>query len=181
MANICDTTYRITGGRDSLNDMEARIKKATKDSAWLGEIVKEYGGDPNAVHCRGELTYMEWGDPNAVLVLCCNTAWGEMPEFRHFLERQYGDICIFYTAVEPGCGVFCTNDDNFANLWHVDASRLDYGDFLTGDELVRQVREAYRAEVNDIKDVLSFARWFNDQHPDGDEWINFNQMEITED
>ena len=75
---------------------------------WMGCLVHLLGGDWKKVYCRGEIIDYNLTDDHVSIE--CETAWGEMPEFRHFLEQQYPDSKIYYQVEECGNEVYATND-----------------------------------------------------------------------
>lgn len=72
---------------ESLNQMKEPLVENGFGKLWMGCLVNLLGGDWNKVYCRGEITSCDLEDDH--VCISCETAWGEMPEFRHFLEQQY--------------------------------------------------------------------------------------------
>ncbi|MBQ4391916.1 MAG: hypothetical protein II826_02255 [Prevotella sp.] len=120
MSNICFTTYKVIGSKNSVAKLYEIIK--TLDSRktpllennwynpklWLGCLVKELGGKPDKVYCRGTITYYEMD--NNVLTINTETAWREMRETRYFIEACFPGLKIYYRAEEEGEEQFYTND-----------------------------------------------------------------------
>ena len=73
----------------------------------------------------------------------CETAWGEMPEFRHFIEQQYPGSKIYYQVEESGNCVYATNDADgefFKDRYCLDSyDGLEY--FETIEEAAKYIGE----------------------------------------
>ena len=72
---------------DSLAKMEEPLVENGFGKLWMGCLVNLLGGDWDKVYCRGEIIDYNLTDDHVSIE--CETAWGEMPEFRHFIEQQY--------------------------------------------------------------------------------------------
>ena len=134
MPNWCDTTYKCVGKKEdiqslhkTLEQLQAMKKPFVKNgfgNMWLGCVVNILGGKWEDVRCRGEIIDFSM-DGDDILVISQSTAWCEQEEFRHFLERHYPGMKIFYQEEEPGCEVYYTNDETgeyFPDRYVLDSS-----------------------------------------------------------
>lgn len=108
MANICDVSARICGSHEDIK----RLYNIAKDMAWLGDLVNALGGNADDIYCRGEIYDCdhELYEVGGELRLYISSAWREPYEVFAFLHERFPDITIYYTAEEPGCDYFVTND-----------------------------------------------------------------------
>ena len=114
MANICVTNYVIEGEKTELDALYEKMKKLQDSGAsveyatGLGLLVEALGKDPNEVMCRGGWSELERsGD---ILRMTFETAWTPCYEVTALLKATYPSLRIFYTAEEPGNGVYLKND-----------------------------------------------------------------------
>ena len=94
------------------------------------------------------------------------------------IESKIEDLHILYVAIEPGCGVYCSNDDEYEGKYYVDAGpqQPDYP-FMTEDEVCEFVEKQYQTNVNSIEDCQAFAVGLN-KNGDDDEFLYINEMEV---
>lgn len=111
MANRTFTKYAFVSTKEHCQDLLGKLNELKeKRLDGCGHIVKLFGGDPDKIPCRGFFyDFQMVGDTR--LDISLDFAWAESPDFRHFLEKQYG-ARIYYFDYEPGCDVCCTNDIN---------------------------------------------------------------------
>lgn len=122
MPNWCNTNYKVTGKAENVARLASVMKELGEMSGsgllangfgptWLGNLIAKEGGDPNAIRCRGEwsLDYPDQPVSDGVLSFSVMSAWSEMEEWRHFVERKF-DVKVYYLAEEFGAWVFQTND-----------------------------------------------------------------------
>ena len=93
---------------DSLTKMEKPLVENGFGKLWMGCLVNLLGGDWNKVYCRGEI--ISYTLEEGHVSLSCETAWGEMPEFRHFIEQHYPGSKVYYCS-DTDCS-FCLWKDN---------------------------------------------------------------------
>lgn len=121
MPNWCSTSYRVRGPKvqvdelfDTMTDlgnMRAPLLENGFGTTWLGCLVKELGGDPDSVRCRGS-----WSDlsrcenDHGVISFLTDTAWSRCDEVEDLILSVYPDLEIFFFEEELGNGVFATND-----------------------------------------------------------------------
>lgn len=194
MPNWCDTTYKIVGPENDLHDlltileqMESRKKTVVENGfgiMWLGELVNGLGFDWDKYRCRGEITGYELDE--GVLSIWQETAWCEQEGVRHAIEEKYPNLKVYYSAEEPGCEVYCTNDmkgDFFPDNYFLDA----YNDpqyFETIGEAAKYVESLVGHEVE--ASVSSIQHALDDyaeirQENDEDVFYSFHEFTRLED
>ena len=188
MPNWCDTTYRAVGTKEQVKRfydlaMSSWNKSKDDNKGWMGHMVTELGGDWQQVHCRGWIRdepYLrdDFEDDYAECTLYADTALCEPPEWREFIQSKIDGLFIFYVAIEPGCIVYCSNDDEYEGKYYVDAGpeQPDYP-FMTEDEVCEFVEKHYQTNVNSIEDCQAFAAGLN-ENGDDDEFLYINAMEV---
>ncbi len=149
MANTCFTNYVVEGPAWALVDLYQKMKylectpfiassKHAWGPTWLGALVLILNGKingPEGVYCRGMWCNLAYD--GTILTFDTETAWMEMEEFRHFLERHYVDLKIYYRSEEEGNNYYVTNDSDgkyFPDRFIVDIEADDYHEFQTEKE-----------------------------------------------
>lgn len=193
MPNWASTTYVMKAepvqARDlydkieSLNQMKEPLVENGFGKLWMGCLVNLLGGDWNKVYCRGEITSCSLEDDH--VCISCETAWGEMPEFRHFLEQQYPGSKVYYCVEECGNEIYATNDTD--GLYFPDRYMLDYFDgmeyFTTLEDAAEYIGNIIEEEVPpNYADIESAIEDYMDEHDNEDEyWMSFHQYEVLDD
>ena len=135
---------------DSLSKMTEPLVPNGFGKLWMGCLVNLLGGDWDKVYCRGEI--IDYNLNGDLLSITCETAWGEMEEFRHFIEEKYPESKIFYQVEECGCEVYATNDTNgdyFSDRYCLDSyDGLEY--FGTIEEAARYIGERIGKELKPV-------------------------------
>lgn len=104
MPNWCNTNYVLKGANkeqtkdlyekiESLKEMEKPLVENDFGNLWMGCLIHKLGGDWHSVSCRGWIEEFELRED--VLYMDCWTAWGELYEFRCFIEQQYPGSKMF--------------------------------------------------------------------------------------
>lgn len=145
MPNWCNTTYKVVGEKDELeelynilNRMQSRKDPVVENGfghMWLGELVNELGYDWEKYKCRGEIMYFSYIDD--VVTIEQYTAWNEQGGVRLALEKRFPSVKVYYIELEPGCKLFHTNDDTgkyFAERYYIDT--------YEGEEYFQTIKEA---------------------------------------
>ena len=93
---------------------------------WLGNVVGNSGIDTAdekhdfKVRCRGRIIYKAFDDK--VITIDTETAWVPMLQmWIKVLERYLPDAELIYTAEEPGCGIYYTNDPTVKDSYYIDS------------------------------------------------------------
>ena len=86
MANICDTTYKVTGSTEALESLWNTLQelKVNEKNVWLGDLAKHYGIDPEEKRCsvRGEIYWAEYDEEVGLLSFDTESAWCEIGTYR---------------------------------------------------------------------------------------------------
>lgn len=111
MANICDTTYKVTGSSKALNDLWRTLQemKVNVKNIWLGDLAKHYDIDPEEKHCsvRGEIYWADYDEEAGLLSFDTESAWCACIEFFDELNHVLNDeLSISFREIECGCEVF---------------------------------------------------------------------------
>ncbi|MCR4849380.1 MAG: hypothetical protein K5920_11110 [Bacteroidales bacterium] len=149
----------------------------------MGCLVHLLGGDWNKVYCRGQIIDYSLNDDQVSIE--CETAWGEMPEFRHFIEQQYPGSKIYYCVEECGNEVYATNDaegDYFPDRYCLDSyDGLEY--FETIEEAAEYIGETIGKELPpDFAKIENAIDGYMEEHNNSDEsWMSFHRFEVVDD
>ena len=149
----------------------------------MGCLVNLLDGDWDKVYCRGEI--IDYNLTPDHVCISCETAWGEMPEFRHFLEQQYPGSKIFYQVEECGNCVYATNDTG--GEFFPDRYCLDFYDgleyFETIEEAAKYIGEIMGKKLQpDIGEIENAIDDYMEEHDNSDEnWMAFHEFEVLED
>ena len=101
-----------------------------KANNWLGYLLLHigYSADNLPVSCRGSVTYHEISEDGTYLFLVTETDWIPLLQvFLLFIRKYAPKAELIYSAEEPGCDVFCTNDpahEEYMIMLHVDGNDL---------------------------------------------------------
>ena len=115
----------------------------------------------------------------------CETAWGEMPEFRHFIEQQYPGSKIYYQVEESGNCVYATNDADgefFKDRYCLDSyDGLEY--FETIEEAAKYIGEIIGKDLKlDFAVIENAIDDYMEEHDNSDEsWMSFHRFEVVDD
>ena len=168
---------------DSLSKMKGPLVENGFGKLWMGCLVNLLGGDWNKVYCRGEIISYTFEDCH--VSLSCETAWGEMPEFRHFIEQHYPGSKVYYCVEESGNCVYATNDAE--ELYFKDRYCLDFYDgleyFETIEEAAKYIGERIGTELKpDFTEIDKAIDDYLEEHDDEEEaWMSFHQFEVLDD
>ena len=149
----------------------------------MGCLVHLLGGDWKKVYCRGEI--IDYNLTPDHVSLSCETAWDEMPEFRHFLEQQYPGSKIYYQVEECGNCVYATNDaegEYFKDRYCLDSyDGLEY--FETIEEAAEYIGERIGKELKpDLTEIEKEIDDYMEEHGNSDEsWMSFHRFEVVDD
>lgn len=190
MPNWCDTTYKAVGTKEQVKKFYDLAMKAWKgnseqhpnaDKGWLGTFVDILDG-PEEAYCRGWMQYQPYLNKDETeCEIYCNTAWGEPNPWREFIESKIDGLKLLYVTIEPGCDVYISNDDEYADKFYVDAApEQPDNPFMTEDEVCEFVEKHYQANVNSIEDCYAAAEGINGNEDD-DEFLYIHKMEVYDD
>ena len=165
MANWAYTSYRIVGKAEEvqnlysklqeLQNMEEPLEPNSWGTLWLGCLVTILGGNWNEIYCRGHIINFSLDD--GILSIETETAWGEMDEVRHFIEKVYSALKIYYYEEECGCEIYQTNDSHghfFTSRYildDLDGEGPEYYDDI--DSLLKAASEIFGKELDSMADL----------------------------
>ena len=168
---------------DSLSKMAEPLVPNGFGKLWMGCLVDLLGGDWDKVYCRGEI--IDYNLTNDHVSISCETAWGEMEEFRHFIEEKYPESKIFYQVEECGNCVYATNDADgefFKDRYCLDSyGGLEY--FETIEEAAKYIGETIGKELTpDFAKIENTIDEYMEEHNNSDEsWMSFHRFEVVDD
>ena len=169
---------------DSLSKMTEPLVPNGFGKLWMGCLVNLLGGDWDKVYCRGEIIDYNLTDDHVSIE--CETAWGEMPEFRHFIEQQYPGSKIYYQVEECGCEVYATNDTD--GVFFKDRYCFDFYDGLEYFETIEEAAEfvsdiigkEVKSDVDEIESAIEDH--YEIEHESDDRyWMSFHEFTVLDD
>lgn len=179
MPNWCFTNLKIESDNKSVIE---KIGKAMEDALskrylpdepyyldnWLGNLLCYTGMtveevNESEIRCRGSVDYLETAGDEIVMDL--STAWspqlGAVKKFLEHLEVPEDSVHLFYTAEEPGCDIFCTNDPDIEGTYTLDDCDSDTLYELSESEFRDAMAEKFgeHDEIRNlpIDDLISWA------------------------
>ena len=127
MPNWCRTRISFRNTAEKLKALDVAFREATKPSpenvkvghTSLAELLIYMGLSLDDTKHQGRISYY-WAD-NKEIYIETVTAWAPMlAVFRLFADKYAPGTNIVYTAEEPGCGLYWTNDPEIRNLYYAD-------------------------------------------------------------
>lgn len=119
MANLCSTSYRVTGTKKAVMDLCHAIMDLSQNGEKRLELAKlaDYYGiewQKKHIHVRG--TILDCGlDTNGdeyILSIETETAWSGCHDlFNAINEILWDELSISYCEIEPGCDLFYVHDE----------------------------------------------------------------------
>ena len=181
MPNWCSTEIKIRhDDKKKLEELYDKIVEWTsKDYSengfgnnWLGNVVGHSGiakWDDNKngmltkneqyISCRGQITSL---DMDEEITIWQEDAWGpNVLLWVKVLAKYLPDASLEYTATEPGCGVYTTNDPNLEGCYMVDI--FDNPEGFEGlesiyeadeDDVIDICQEILKTKKNDINELI---------------------------
>lgn len=120
MANICYTTYVITGTKGSVENLMNALTKITTEvesGNWqqLSALATHYGIDyeKSDMHVRGDIYSFNIDEEDeGKLFIETDTAWLACTElFQSINGVLNNELSISYREMEPDCEIFCVHDE----------------------------------------------------------------------
>ena len=185
MPNWAYCSYRIVGKKEEVQDLYSKLQELQNmneplepnswGTLWLGCLVTILGGNWNEIYCRGHI--IDFSLEDGVLSIETETAWGEMDEVRHFIEKVYPALKIYYYEEEPGSEIYQTNDKHghfFTQKYVFDdheGEGMEY--FDDSESLLAFASEAMNLKLETIEDL-------NDAVDDS-EGFSFHEIKVVND
>jgi len=180
MPNWCWSQVHISTDEEKLNKLFGEMSIALSSNPlgadfgneWLGNLLVYTGMDKDEVisghiGCRGSIT--DFGiDDNGELMMNLETAWnpqfGAIKKFIEFVLGKDAEYGFRYTAEESGCGLYCSNDDEVIDTYHIDAWDCDdaldhliaFYSYTTEDDLKCGLEE-YLGHDGEFDDLMEEA------------------------
>lgn len=190
MPNWASTQYVVTGDKKQVrklyNKMRSIEKKVDRKKGkkyfeyQMWRLIKATGVNPDGICCRG--TWSDLDLENNVLKFNTETAWGEMNEWRNYIEEKF-DVFFYYYTEEPGCIIYETNDIEGlyfpARYQLYEEIRQDYNYYDTLDELIRDVGKLLG--VSGLKTIDDCRKAFDDYSESKQEiCYSINEIELAD-
>ena len=151
MANICTTTYKVTGSHKAVNNLWNTFQKMEVNSkdVWLGDLAEHYGIDyeKRQISVRGHVYYAGMADggekEDSLLTIETETAWSGCHALFHAINKKLkGGLSISYRETESGCGIYYVHDE---------------GDFFTEECCVSSYGEPFDDACDDVYSTVADA------------------------
>lgn len=194
MPNWASTNYVFKGANEEqakdlckkinqLHNMEKPFVENGFGKLWMGCLVNYLGGDYEKVYCRGEI--VDYNLNENLVNIACETAWDEMPEFRHFIEQQYPGSKIYYQVEECGNEVYATNDAE--GLYFPDRYGLDSYDggieyFETIEEVASYLSDIKKDLKPDFAEIEQAIDDYMEEHNNEEKyWMSLHKFDVVDD
>lgn len=192
MPNWASTSYVVTGDKSETEDLYKKMLSLEKrktslvengfGTTWLGNLIVKFGGDWNKIYCRGSWDALDYDSRNHAISFTTETAWGEMSEWRHFIEGKYKTLKFWYITEEPGMCCYQTNDRDgqFFPYHYV----IEYGDSFyierkTYEEIALDAESIIGRKLNDGEDIESAIEEWAESNDI--EYYNYHEYKIVDD
>lgn len=152
MANWCNTTYHLSGEKAlRVYDAFCKSKLAPNGYTDFYNIIEILGTDPTGMYLRGRVNDFNFDPEKEILDLYCETAWNELADWRDWIDSKFpDDPGILYTAEEPGCDIYITNDPS-QDKYLIDDTRTGvYETASTLQEVMEYLEENYPEEFKSL-------------------------------
>lgn len=133
-------------------------KSWKEDKGWLGSLVLQVTKEKECkVYARGWMQDKPNRESDTCVSISCETAWGELNEWREFVTKHFEDVVIEFLAIEPGCGVYLTNMDEYADKYLVDDLHIGEWEYYTADGVINWINSNYNTNFTTIEDCINFS------------------------
>lgn len=180
MPNWAYTKYYIRSADDSaeqiynrmkrLQDMPQPLKPNGFGTAWLGNLVEDFGVDFNTVQCGGswqDLTY-----DNGILSFSTETAWYRCTEVEDLLMERYPEIEIHFMCEEGGMAIYEKNSDEFFPEDYIIDIPDDDSYYCMEDEAITIISNFFGVDFNCIQDALTMVNELNSNDDDNQIYVH---------
>lgn len=192
MPNWCSSRYIVIGDDRELNDLYEKMSSLEQNptgwskndfgSTWLGNLLLKLGEDPTQTYCRGWFNSVSLSDSQ--LEFYVESAWMEPYETINVLKRIYPELAFYFTAAEPGCQHYVTNDaeGQFFSLYEIrDGWDGDWFEFYDKEKFLSTVADLtdFPSKIDNVDDAVNAVEAYNESRPD-EEWIELIVYEIVD-
>lgn len=194
MPNWCNNNIIITHkDKDKVKDLFDKIRQWTSKNykendfgnIWLGNVVHGSGIDTDGLSYRGSVGSVEFvdlKDRGGEINMFCDTAWSPMVQmWQRVVDKHLPGADITFSAEEPGCGIYVTNDYYLdgkcaIDIWGDIPSDMEDGweSIWEADEatVVDFCQKALHTDETNIKKLLESAEDLD--------WASINRWEHCE-
>lgn len=158
MPNWCTTDYHIHGSKKSIDKLTKLLKETWKtEKQWVGYVVEKLTGEECNIYARGFMLDSPNRVNNEQVDIYLDTAWGELYEWRHFIEDKFKDVHIGYLAIEPGNCVYASNMDEYANKYYIDDMEHGESEYYDEKGTIDYINTMFDKQFKSIDEVLDFC------------------------
>lgn len=127
MPNWCISTVSIHSNKKEIELLWNKLQEATSanpegadfGNMWLGNLVLHVGKKWEDVDCRGAISWMNKTSDN-IIDIDVESAWSPQLEPIKLMAEKYApNASVYYTAEEPGCELYYTNDPDMVGKYIV--------------------------------------------------------------
>ena len=184
---MASVAYAIEGPQKDLEEILKAICLAMTDKKhWT-----EYKACEHLGFSEQELDDKRLGgeiddDPtleNGVLRFYTEERWG-LQDFEELLIQKFPDIKVYWVVEEPGCEIYCTNDEEgryFPERYYVDTAQDDIYNseyFQTEEEVYKWLDKLTNGRVKSKEDVEKFNADYEDSGTDDENFIYIHEFKI---
>lgn len=152
MANICTTTYKITGTRKAVTDLwnSLTLMEVNSKHVMLYQLADFYGieYEKRRISVRGHIYFAELESNEEtgyyLLTIETETAWTGCHDLFNAINKDilWGELSISYREIECGCEIFAVHDE---------------GEFFTEECCVSSYGEPFEEACEDVYDTIDDA------------------------
>jgi hypothetical protein len=187
MANMASVAYAIEGPQKNLEEILKAICLAMTDK----EHWTEYKACEHLGFSEQELDDKRLGgeiddDPtleNGILRFYAEERWG-LQDFEELLIQKFPDIKVYWVVEEPGCEIYCTNDEEgkyFPERYYVDTCIDDIYNseyFQTEEEVYKWLDKLTKGRVKSEEDVEKFNADYEGSGTDDENFIYIHEFDV---
>lgn len=177
MPNWCFTQYAIHGDSEQVKDLHDRMTKIASMQEplipngfgpnWLGCLVKDLGGNPNAVYCRGTFKEVKLSEDGTVLTFDTEHAWSRPEEVEELILAFYPEstMSLYFIEEELGMEIFQTNDESgqfFPQQVIIDQEEEGM-EYFTMEEALKKMTELAGKPIGDYETAQQFCEQHNNE------------------
>lgn len=195
MPNWCMTNMNIyCDDKDKLKEFNDLLDEWTSKDymengfghTWLGNIVLGSGigtvdtGKTTDVRCRGNMCYKDLHEDQ--LTIETETAWSPlMSIWTKLIDTYIPDARLFYTAEEPGCGIYYTNDYDYVDKYVIDSWNEDIeSNWEANEEVVVEIlQELLNTKVTDVNELINMLYDSEIEGVSINQWKYENEYELN--
>ena len=193
MPNWCSTIITFHG--KNAKKLETLVDEWTKEKLpgvsdyfgenWLGNCLVNSGimsfeeACYGNIRCRGTIDYLSYTDDEE-LTMETSTAWGPAITMWKIINDTLNlDLSIVYTAEEPGCELYWTNDPVVKDTWMYEIINGDENNYEVDEETVKELFENFVKEHDCENKEITETSYYAD---DGiDSFVAYKYLFVDDD